>query len=77
MKYCIEVSNGLWAFVLLLGGLSGLLLLGIGAVALMERRTAHKRRLVRVKGATRVGPQRLARHTAPAANDPDHHSWDQ
>lgn len=76
MKYCIEVSSGLWAFVLLLAGLSGLLLLGVGVVALFERRAAHKRSLVRVHGATRVRPRRLPRHTAPAANDPDHHSWD-
>lgn len=76
MIYCIEVGNGLWAFILLLGGLSGLVLLGIGAVALVERRTAERLRKVHARGATRVGPRRLARHTAPAANDPDLHSWD-
>lgn len=76
MTYCIEMGSGLWAFVLLLVGLSGLLLLGIGAVAVMERRAAHKQRTVTVKRAVRMGPRRLARHTAPAANDPQHDSWD-
>ena len=77
MKYCIEVSSGLWAFVLLLVGLSGLVMLGIGAVAVLERRAALSKRKVQVKGATRVGRRRRSTlHAAPAANDPDHGSWD-
>ena len=74
MTYCIEVSAGPWAFVLLLAGLSGLLLLGVGAVAVMERRAARKQRLRPVRvGAVRVVP----RSDRPAANSPDHGSWDQ
>ena len=74
MKYCIEVSAGRWLFVLLLAGLSRLLLLGGGAVAGMVRRAAREQRLRPVRvGAVRVVP----RSDRPAANSPDHGSWDQ
>ena len=68
MIWCIELAKGHWAFLLLLTGLTGLLLVGMAGVGLAERRAAHKqRRMIGARGAIRVVP----RADRPAANEED------
>lgn len=73
MNYCISIEPGLWAFLGLLGVLSGLVMVAVliaGYGERRERRKADARRRVFVTCATRIGKPLPLPTRRPAANDP-------